>query len=227
MNIKDMENMEVIMFGIYDMFKSKHMKNTTLADGSYTFVDDLKLLSLMTPIPPYKMKSCIEIKESPIHGIGIFATDDIPISTAITFYPADMLMYYPDGNKKQDTHKKNVLVQCSERSKSIIMSKDLVMKEWDKISSYRFELDNYVTIAGHPKCIDDTKYLGHMINDRFKPNGDKITPDIYLQMSMARMNCYFYPWKSGLHVAIVTCRNISKGEELFISYGINYWKHNN
>ncbi len=225
MNIQDLDYLDTMMGKAHEMYKSAYMNCTKLPDGSSTMVDDLKLFNLMTPMSPYKMQSYIEIKESPIHGMGVFATNDIPMKTVITFYPADMVMYYPDGNKKEDC-KKNALLRCSERSKSIIASKEVIMQEWKNIASYRFELGEDITIAGHPKCIDDTKYLGHMINDRFKPDNNKITPDHYLQMSMARMNCCFYPLKSGLHVAIVTCKDIAKGEELFISYGMNYWKHN-
>jgi hypothetical protein len=46
-------------------------------------------------------------------------------------------------------------------------------------------------------------------------DGNKITPEIYLKMSTVRMNCGFYPWKSGLHVAIVTCKDIAKGRRTF------------
>ena len=44
---------------------------------------------------------------------------------------------------------------------------------------------------------------------------------------MLKANCIFHNLKGDLHVAIVTTKDIKKGEELFISYGLGYWKSYN
>ena len=68
--------------------------------------------------------------------------------------------------------------------------------------------------------------MGHFINDGAKSNSTDKSNEIYKTITLLKKNCKFYNLKD-LHVAIISTKNIKIGEELFISYGIGYWKSYN
>ena len=96
---------------------------------------------------------------------------------------------------------------------------------WD--DDYGFDIDNYYSICGHKDFTNDSNYLGHLINDGAKHNSTARSENIYLKISYLKSNCMFQKSKYGLYVAVVSTKNIEPGEELFISYGIPYWRSHN
>src|SRR5260221_13938658 len=64
--------------------------NYTLDPGRFKIMKSVGMFSDMNfPVR-------VVLKESPIHGKGVFATSKIPKGSLITFYPADILSYYPN-----------------------------------------------------------------------------------------------------------------------------------
>lgn len=62
-----------------------------------------------------------------------------------------------------------------------------------------------------------------MVNDRFSCDFNKITPEIYTILSAMKTNASFVNLIHDTHVALVAKRDIKKGEEIFVSYRVDYW----
>lgn len=145
--------------------------------------------------------------KSNIHGIGVFATKDILKNSIITIYPAD-IMYI--------TYNENSTVQYSKRQGGHCYKN---IKNLYSVSFY----DDY-TVIGDPEFNTDPNFLGHMINDAVKPIDNNINE--YLKKSNELKNCEIISmaYNDVPYISlIVSTRDIKVSEELFISYGTDYW----
>ena len=183
-------------------------------DGKHHYVDIAKFNSL-TGIFPFELNN-IYIEKSNVHGFGVFANRNISKGELITFYPGDVLEYTPNSDRYIHGH--IVALYRSERFENKFGSTAKLGND------YAFTIDDKITIIGSNEFKDDLNYAGHFINDGAKPNINKDSYEIYNKISHLKANCIFYRLKENLHVAIVSNRNIVKGEELFLMYGIDYWK---
>ncbi len=152
----------------------------------------------------------VELKNSNIHGIGVFAKQNIQKFEIITLYPGDYLHY-----KSQSGF---MTLSIDPFVKNLPNSHDL-------LKDYAFTVDDKYSICGHPNFIDNMAYVGHMINDGAKSSRPE-DEQIYLRASIAKSNSGFVScdFSDGTYaISIVAIRNISVGEEIFIHYGYNYW----
>ncbi len=93
----------------------------------------------------------------------------------------------------------------------------------NKYYGYNLQVDEQYCIMGCFDIINNTSYLGHMINDGgIIDKSDKNFDNYYLTSSM-NANCVFTSI-SGLHMAIVASKDIEIGQELLITYGKKYWE---
>ncbi len=140
------------------------------------------------------------VGQSSIHGHGVFAKEKILKGEIITFYPAHAL-FYPEN--------KTILLSCQ-------LEEDMKVDEED-ISQYCLKLETK-TIIGNRKIYDDSKFLGHKINDgSFNISRRSLYDD-------RRENCFFQEYE--YVCCVLACKNIEKDEELFASYGLGYWFDN-
>jgi hypothetical protein len=204
----------------------KKMKDVlnSLTYGEYideTGILDTRLRIFTTQFP-FGLKK-VQLQSNSVHGRGVFAIKQIKKGEIITCYPADILK-----TMVIDKFDKEVLVTMySTRISNISeMSEE---KGWDFFAECFFPYavgnkDENVQICGHPKFNDDSNYLGHFINDRFFCDFLKITPEIYLKLSLARKNSEFLFLDR--HMVVIATQDIDVGSEIFLTYGSNYWKHN-
>ena len=140
----------------------------------------------------------------------------------ITFYPGDIASFLPH---KDSTQPRPVSLETySTRFKN--QFEKILEEERDNIEpDYSYEVDRNYRIIGSPHFTADANYLGHFINDGSKlhPSG---TSKEYLEESLSKSNCGYYHMKD-LLVGIVATEDIKKNEELYIPYGIEYWKRHN
>ena len=186
------------------------------------FVDDMIVLGVNYP-PPLKYSKDIEIRDSKLHGKGVFAKTHIPKNTIITFYPAHAIGLNDDliiANADLDFSK--VIKKC----------------KYDKLygtSDYSYDY-NFLNLIGNPKQIDNELLLGHMLNDAVGNIFSNIsyeniqntllfknTTSKYIIWGTKKRNCIIqYHMKYPL-AYILTTRDIMKDEELLIMYGSTYW----
>jgi hypothetical protein len=187
----------------------------------------------------------IKVKKSKIHGNGVFATKDIQEGEVITYYPADIILYFKDGLIKHDgkfvgtiqdqpqgTIKgqgKPWISQGREIYPSLRFAVEHSKTTDEKYldDDYIYQVDEHYTIMGYHEYIDNLSYVGHIINDAAKTNSTERADKVYDTVSKLRANCLSGNINGGVHVAILAKRNIKAGEELFINYGIPYWHMKN
>lgn len=152
----------------------------------------------------------VEVKPSKIHGLGLFATEDIKPKQLITFYPKHLHMTY--GKVYFNTP-----AQYDKRNTSTL------------VNTYGLSVKNEGVYVGDPNIRCDKQYLGHFTNDstmmQLPPNATEAesrqAKENYLIASLYTSNA-------------ATCRNyliaakpIKKGQEILITYGVSYWNRKN
>ena len=159
-------------------------------------------------------RNCVEVKESSIHGKGVFAKDDIANNMVIGLYP------FHGGIENDNPY----IIKDYEKHFDEVFSETLV-------SDYKITTgDGNNFIFGLPNIQDD--YLvGHLINDSY-PNVNELKSisdyksfskfyEKYMINSLVKNNCVLI--RSDGFIYIKTVKPIKKGEELLYSYDITYW----
>jgi hypothetical protein len=212
--------------------KEKIIKSP-FSENSYT-IDTVKM-SLMTSFLFLECPFTVNVilKPSPVHGKGVFAVRDIKAGSLLTLYPADIIQFRPKGitlekAKFLTQEGGSALLSTSERIQNRIKSKTKLEKEFLKLKKYRLMISAQYSIVGDPTFDDNPFYLGHFINDRFTcTSSSEKARKLYLTLSMTKMNCRHVTIENDLHTAIVATRDLKCGEELFMSYGSDYWLEEN
>lgn len=143
------------------------------------------------------------IKESNIHGNGLFAYKDLNPGDFITVYPAH---YIFDHNNKK-----------------ILYSEENPYKD---VRNYMYDYDkvNGISIAGDPDIINNTFFLAHIANDGYRSHSitnNKKNRNKYKKNTMEKSNSVFYKHKGVIQ--LTAYKNIKKDEEILVSYGLGYW----
>lgn len=151
-----------------------------------------------------------EVKASTVAGQGVFALVDIEPGQLVTLYPAHCVINTERsaaGNCTLDPTMPAELVAKVEADK-------------DLLSQYMYTFSN-INIIGHPQMPLHHRYHGHMINDSctLAAQGDN-----YDQYSAAHANVEFLVVPAG--VTMIATRKILAGDEVFTTYGAEYWRDN-
>lgn len=141
-----------------------------------------------------------QIKDSGIHGKGVFAKNNIQKREVITMYPYHVIIDSDDIYKFAD---------------------GIHPVSYNKFAKYIYQNSCGEQFAGLPHICDDSTYIGHMINDG---SNSKRESEYYTN---TKINCIFFDVLdsigSCIGTAIVATRDISADEELFLQYGYQYW----
>ena len=162
-----------------------------------------------------------EVRRSRVHGLGLFATKHIEAWECVTLYPADGITVYLSLDDR-DT-------RCIKVKKFAGMTPD-VCALYSAKALFNY-LGREVEIVGDPASHDDPMWAGHMANDRVRmTHGHQA--GVYSQVSQAGSNAQIAPlpfpesmFKEDLVccVAVLATRDIEPGEEVFVTYGDEYW----
>ena len=150
--------------------------------------------------------SRVEIKPSLISnaGKGVFATMDCKEGELLTCYPGDVLLQnsgftgLPDDLKNDED------------------------KLQSRLSRYCIGVTDDYAIMGLPELDQDMAYVGHMINDAARPPVTEADLENYTTESDRLANAEIVSLED-LHMVAIATRDIKKGEEIYGSYGIQYW----
>lgn len=185
----------------------------------------------------------------PDAGRGLFATDRIPKGELITCYPGDALLCEYERDIAYDDGEED----CEEEEDyddelEVILWGDHI-DENDRIDddevfdgkgdgnppliSYAASVDDEVySVIGMPSLDQDPAYYGHFANDggghialRGDHHGLGIEEmlSLYVEKSVEVANAKHVPLGGGLHLGTVAMKDIEKDEEIFVSYGPEYW----
>ena len=146
-------------------------------------------------------KCCIEIRESSVQGLGVFALEDIPKGKIVTYYhPA-----YLRTTNPENVNEGNFVDAVDGRNYSFNDARDIV----ERLLDYQIQ-NNHTYVYGDPGFKDEWSMLGHMINDLSYDGTDDYKWD--------KGNVYIHR-----NLTVTTLRPIKAGEELSYNYGLQFW----
>ena len=151
----------------------------------------------------------VRVGPSAVHGLGVFAAEDIPKHTCFTAYPTDLLALWEDvvtGHSKRQPGRPRVAALLSHKYASRDVDANKRLREL--LFDYGMEMYG-VTVYGDP-ATHSPGACGHMIND---PRG-----------TTSEANCVECPIGGGALIGILTLRMVREGEELLLDYGEAYWR---
>ena len=152
-----------------------------------------------------------EARPSKIHGMGVFATHDIPAYSYLTMYPCDGVRWQPKewldipqlagsmygtGWSGESTVETIAYSQC--------------LPAPPKTGN--------LAIIGNPKLCGDAHFLAHLINDGAMCKRPEAA-SAYLITSEFKANSVYDP----VLMAQFSIKDIKAGEEVLNSYGVAYW----
>ena len=145
----------------------------------------------------------VRVAPSQVHGLGVFAAEDIPRHTCCTAYPVDLLVLHEEAAEPGPR-------------RLVVFSRQHVDSEAEAHKRLKKQLFDYgLDIApGVAAYADPSTHspglCRHMIND---PRG-----------TGAEANCVECPIGGGALIGILTLRDVREGEELLMDYGERYWQ---
>lgn len=174
---------------------------------------DAMRYALLRSKVPHELNK-VEIRPSIVHGNGVFANRDITRGEIVTFYPCDIMIMYPKG---RESDARDMVLGYNTPA---TYDATYVIRNRHHLGIYKFMFDDDHDIIGVPELSTNPTYLGHMANDAAHvEDGDILS---YKEISSRGMNVIFER-VHGCHVALTAVRDIRKDEEIFVSYGPNYW----
>lgn len=194
----------------YNNGRVENMKKVVSRDGKEYDLDGMKMI-LLTDIGCHHLNRVV-IRESNVHGSGVFATENIRKGELITLYPGDVVDFFPNEGQRIEFR------SISDREKQVSADGVVLLSP-----DYSISGGKGYSVFGDPRFTRNPSYLGHMVNDGSTYNPDSETAESYRERSQEKANCYFRSI-SGLHIATIAGRDIKEGEELFASYGHGYWR---
>jgi uncharacterized protein Veg len=160
----------------------------------------------------------VHIKQSKIHGNGLFSSVNIKKGEIITLYPCDVLVYYPDKDREKDHYVSYIYSEILNENNEL---KNKFEQNRQYYKGYQLSVNDEYSIIGLPEYNNDPTYMGHICNDGargHKPE-DKL---IYDKISILKSNACFRNICDCM-MSVVALRDISINEEILVTYGHGYW----
>ena len=169
-----------------------------------------------------RMTQCVHAEKSEIHGMGLFASEDLPEGVLASLYPVDALGdadgFLMWGNKENRAH-----FSGSEKARRAASG-------WYRVglshpSVLRWGRD--IWVDANPSMPAQSGWLGHYANDAASicDGADDRAVETYYGHALAHSNCVLIPMGDAAPLlCIVTTSCIARGQELLIAYGHEYWQ---
>ena len=184
-----------------------HAYISTIMQNNEEIPYNLKLINFFSFSKLDFLMDNVEVRQSKIHNLGVFAKKSILKNSIITLYPVNFFYF-------RGKHEKGGLLLSTYDIKPNFIPFE-----------YSIMLNENIIVCGDPNIKNNNNYLGHIINDGFKLIDNN--EEIYTTISNKRKNAIIAPMKSDLPIflTVVASRDIEKDEEIFTSYGIEYWRN--
>ena len=155
----------------------------------------------------------VEAKPSPIHGVGLFVTEDVEPGSLLTLYPNDAIIGFYPGSAN------TYVIPGQGRTQSEV---------WEIHQAYGHVQGTHEGLRlqgiGYPELTDSPAYLGHLANDA---SGPRLSARRYEKLVYRRRNASIMGIHSPLHGCVVAVEAIPKGGEVLVVYGHEYWVEQN
>lgn len=174
----------------------------------------------------------------PSAGHGVFATRNIPQYTIVAFYPIhDLYSHIITIDKNVSIAAQMVLKNATKAATTTNASSYRLNSSLPNLPLHYGEGNEFfiqdtfpdahqiqLVLDVHPtQTTIPTGWYGCYINDA-SSTMMQTKQDQYLESSLSQQNVYLIPLPGiGPFQVVVTARDIQQGEELFVSYGYQYW----
>ena len=186
----------------------------------------------------------------PDAGRGLFASENIAKGELITCYPGDALLCEYQQEEQEEAHDdetaeleweddddlEEIVLWGNHVSKNDRLDDDEVFDGTDEglppLVSYAASVDDVYSVMGMPSLDGDPAYYGHFANDGAghvafqKGDGNMGVEEmisLYVEKSLELSNARHNPLAGGLHLGTFATKNITKGDEILVTYGSEYW----
>ena len=178
--------------------------------------ENVCLSMLRTRLSNLRLNRCVVGPSTiPQAGLGLFASRDIAQDELLTLYPGDALLIW--NRDVGDFGAGDVGVMFGNHIQGVYRDPSRVST--DEARSYELKIRTGHSIVADPRLVEDSAYLGHMINDGSALMDNKNSSrTLYSRTTFDRHNAAFFVME-GCHFTTIATKNIAKGEEIFVSYG--------
>lgn len=172
---------------------------------------------LRTRLPQLRLNRCVVAPSTvPQAGLGLFASRNVSAQELLTLYPGDALIQWDRG---VGDFGGDVGVLFGNH----VIDRDASRVTTDEARGYELKIQERQSLVADPNLMDDAAYLGHMINDGAALLSEtNSSRTVYSQDTFDRHNAAFQIVE-GCHLVVVATRDMMEGEEIFVSYGEDYW----
>jgi MYND finger len=172
---------------------------------------------------PLRYDGALRVGRSTLHGDGVFATRRIPANVIITLYPCDAVVDTKTGQLWINPMDDGLDLRADERT---------------LLETYNVTLsvENGLDIVGNPRRRENTKLLGHLINEAARDTlawpavermaNPKLMASVvsaYCRESLTKSNCSFACDSAQTVMVLMTTRTIQPEQEILLSYGPIHW----
>jgi hypothetical protein len=157
----------------------------------------------------------VEVKDSSIHGKGIFATKKIKEGEIITFY----FPFYLEYVSKDD---KGIILTpvISKRQYNKDNENDLLTMRKSAIN-----ISNGFFLTGDNEYIGDTRFLGHIANDPCDFSSGNVDFVHYESEIIKKANSSIVSYTNDRRfVYLAAIKEINIGDEILVPYGARFWQ---
>lgn len=162
----------------------------------------------------------VEVRSSPIHGNGVFATRKIKRGDVVTFYFPYFLNYnYADPNDKDREKTADIVVPVLSRRK---IKGD---KDFNDLFKSTIKIPDNFFLMGDNEFISDSRFLGHMINDPCDFSKGHVDEEKYERELLNKANASVVSYTNDRrYIYVGAMRDIEIGEEILVPYGGRFWE---
>jgi hypothetical protein len=159
-------------------------------------------------------------------GRGLFAVCDSKEGDLLTCYPGDALVtILNDDDDENGTSKggESGGVEYNVVWGNHVHREDQPAVVLDQhLQEYLLHAQDDYGVLGLPSLDEDPAYLGHFVNDGGRLLSQNGFTD-YILDSFDKANAKHRDVQDGSHMVLIATRDITKGEEIFVTYGPDYW----
>lgn len=156
-------------------------------------------------------------------GRGLFCACDSKEGDLLTCYPGDALVTIPDFNEDGNTGGGfGSSVEYTVLWGNHVPQKDQTESLDENLRGYLLHAQENYGVLGLPSMDADPAYLGHFVNDGGQLLSQKGFTD-YILDSFENANAKHRDVQDGSHMVLIATRDLTKGEEIFVTYGPEYW----
>lgn len=179
-----------------------------------------------TRIPPRHVNSTVEKRQSDVHGVGLFATSDVDKGDMLTSFPVDCSLYSDENGLPKACY--SVLIEwdrlknggaadavLENRSFAHIVTSDGVPLSMALESMVPYCPGHLAHWANDAASMPDTSHCSNKERKAIEKS--------YLTESFVGTNAQHASLADGIFVFAVATRPIKKGEEILVSYGVDWW----